>query len=568
MSQLTKIFVLFSKNQKINYIFLILFSLIGIILELVSIGLLIPLIASLSDKKNMIIEFLNKIGLSDDLSSYVEFENILLFLFFTFVLKFLFLTLLSFIKNRFITGFQIDLMNKLFESYLFRDYLFHKSSSSAKFIRDINQEVHHVSVGFMGSLTTIIIELITISFLSSFLLFFQTKNTIFVIFFAFLITFLIYSFLKKKISNFGELREKINLLNIENIIQAFGGIKEIKIFRKEKDIIQNFKSNSKNIRKLNFLISFFNETPRIFFEFIAVTVFLSVLFIFVRSDYSFIEIVSYFTIVLAIFIRLMPSINRLIVAYVNITINKKSLKLILRELNNTNKNINIHLKDKINFTNSISIKNISFRYNNNEKDIFKNFSLDIKKGEFIALIGDTGSGKSTLLDLITGLLNPYKGKICVDDLNIKNFKVNWFNKIGYVPQSIFLNNSSIGKNIAFAVNNEEYSRENVIDAAKKSQILNFINSKRKKLNTIIGERGSKLSGGQKQRLGIARALYFNSEVLILDEITSSLDTNTESLIIDEISQLKRDKTIIMSTHRESLLKNCDRVYDVNKKIFL
>ena len=145
----------------------------------------------------MIIEFLNKIGLSDDLSSYVEFENILLFLFLIFVLKFLFLTLLSFIKNRFITGFQIDLMNRLFENYLFRNYLFHKSSSSAKFIRDINQEVHHVSVGFMGSLTTIIIELITILFLSGFLLFFQTKNTIFVIFFAFLITFLIYSFLKK-----------------------------------------------------------------------------------------------------------------------------------------------------------------------------------------------------------------------------------------------------------------------------------------------------------------------------------------------------------------------------------
>ena len=155
-------------------------------------------------------------------------------------------------------------MNRLFENYLFRNYLFHKSSSSAKFIRDINQEVHHVSVGFMGSLTTIIIELITILFLSGFLLFFQTKNTIFVIFFAFLITFLIYSFLKKKISNFGELREKINLLNIENIIQAFGGIKEIKIFRKESNILQNFKSNSKNIRKLNFLISFFNETPKFF----------------------------------------------------------------------------------------------------------------------------------------------------------------------------------------------------------------------------------------------------------------------------------------------------------------
>ena len=568
MSQLKQIFSIFSKNQKINYILLILFSFIGIFIELVSIGLLIPLIASLSDKKNILIEFSNKIGLSENLVNYIEFENILLFLFLVFILKFLFLISLSFLKNNFITKFQVDLMNKLFKNYLFRDYIFHTSNSSAKFIRDINEEAHHVSVGFMGSLTTIIIEITTIIFLIGFLLFFQTENTILVIVLSFLITFLIYSFLKKKIADFGDRREKFNFLNIENIIQAFGGIKEIKIFQKEKNITLNFNDNSNNMRKLNFLINFFNETPRIFFEFIAVMVFLSVLFLFVRSEYSFIEIVSYFTVILAVFIRLMPSINKLITAYVNITINKKSLKLVHEELKNFNRSINFPIENKINFNNSISIKNISFSYDNSEKDIFKNFSLEIKKGEFIALIGDTGSGKSTLLDLITGLLDPSDGKICVDGLNIKNSKAQWFNKIGYVPQNIFLNNSTIQNNIAFVVNNEEYSKENVLNAAKKSQILDFINSKKEKFNTIIGERGSKLSGGQKQRLGIARALYFNSEVLILDEITSSLDSKTESSIINEISMLRGDKTIIMSTHRESLLKNCDRVYDVNKKIFL
>ena len=324
MSQLKQIFSIFSKNQKINYILLILFSFIGIFIELVSIGLLIPLIASLSDKKNILIEFSNKIGLSENLVNYIEFENILLFLFLVFILKFLFLISLSFLKNNFITKFQVDLMNKLFKNYLFRDYIFHTSNSSAKFIRDINEEAHHVSVGFMGSLTTIIIEITTIIFLIGFLLFFQTENTILVIVLSFLITFLIYSFLKKKIADFGDRREKFNFLNIENIIQAFGGIKEIKIFQKEKNITLNFNDNSNNMRKLNFLINFFNETPRIFFEFIAVMVFLSVLFLFVRSEYSFIEIVSYFTVILAVFIRLMPSINKLITAYVNITINKKS----------------------------------------------------------------------------------------------------------------------------------------------------------------------------------------------------------------------------------------------------
>jgi ABC-type bacteriocin/lantibiotic exporter with double-glycine peptidase domain len=266
----------------------------------------------------------------------------------------------------------------------------------------------------------------------------------------------------------------------------------------------------------------------------------------------------------------MPSINRLVVSYINITVNKKSLNVIFEELlENTTLELNKPKTcKKIHFDKSIVIKNLTFYYENNENKIFDKFNLEIKKGEFIALIGATGSGKTTLIDLIAGLLSPNDGEILSDNENIENNKNGWLNKVGYVPQNIFLNDDSIEKNIVFTTEEEKVDRNKVVEVAKQSQIYEFITSKKDGLNTIVGERGAKLSGGQKQRIGIARALYNNSEILILDEFTSALDIKTEEEILQELSKLKKNKTIIISTHKSDILKHCDKVFDVKNKNFI
>ena len=459
-------------------------------------------------------------------------------------------------------------MNKLFVNYLKRDYLFHVYNNSAKILKDITEEVHNVSVGYMGSLTSIILESIMIVVLLSFLLVIQIKTTFIVIIFAGIILYIIYIILKKNITNLGEKREKYNLINLRNIMQAFEGIKEIKIFQKEKEISQNFINNSKKIQKINWLVAFLNETPRLFFELISILSFLIILLFFVKLNYSFIEIISYFTVILAVFIRIMPSINKCIVSYVNITINKRSLNVIFEELIEKNTIKIIRANEKIIFNNKIIIKDLTFYYEKEEQKIFDKLNFEIKKGEFIALIGGTGSGKTTLIDLIAGLLSPKNGGIFVDDKNIADSKNGWFKKIGYVPQNIFLNDDSIEKNIAFTVDEKEVDKNKVIEVSKQSQIYEFVKSKKDQFDTIVGERGAMLSGGQRQRMGIARALYSNSEILILDEFTSALDNKTEEEILKELSKLKGDKTIIISTHRSALLKNCDRVFDVKSKKFV
>lgn len=570
MNNINKLNKLFSKNEKYKYILLLLLSFVSTFLELISIAMLIPLLASISGEKSFISDFINNIGLPADLVNYLDFENILVLIMILFFLKFCFLLAISFFRNNFIFDFQLRLVNKLFKKYLKRNYLFHVSNNSAKILKDITEEVHNVSIGYMGSLTSMILDSIMILTLLSFLLFVQIKTTFIVIIFTGIIIFATYRYLKNKISDLGVKREKYNFIHLKNIMQAFEGIKEIKIFQKEDEISKNFNNNSKNVKHINWLVMFLNETPRLFFELISIISFLIILLFFVKLDYSFVEIISYFTLILAVFIRVMPSINRLVVSYINITINKKSLNVIFEELlENTKPELNKPKTcKKIHFDKSIVIKNLTFYYENNENKIFDKFNLEIKKGEFIALIGATGSGKTTLIDLIAGLLSPNDGEILSDNENIENNKNGWLNKVGYVPQNIFLNDDSIEKNIAFTTEEEKVDRNKVVEVAKQSQIYEFITSKKDGLNTIVGERGAKLSGGQKQRIGIARALYNNSEILILDEFTSALDIKTEEEILQELSKLKKNKTIIISTHKSDILKHCDKVFDVKNKNFI
>ena len=564
MISLSKLFSIFSKRQKINFFCLIFLSIINIFFEIISISLLVPLLSTLTEDKSFLNNFFENINF--EFLNEMNFQDIIILLLLIYFIKFIFSLFFAYYKNNFYFLFQMDLMNKLFNEYIKRNYLFHVKSNSAKIIKDFLEEIHHVSIGFMGSVISVIIEVLLISSLIVFLLIFQTQYSIYVLVITSLISFFVFFVLKKKISNLGQNREKFNLINLMNINQALGGIKEIKIFQKEDEIINNFEVNSNNLKNTNWLISFYNETPKIFFELISLSSFLIILYIFVGLGYSFVQIISYFVIIFAIFIRIMPSINKLIVSYVNLTINHRALEIVYNELitnKNSTENILPSTKTKLNFEKEIRINNLSFKYDKNSDYIFKNINLEIYKGEILGIIGQTGSGKSTFLDLIIGLLKPSEGNILVDGKNIRENSVEWFKKIGYVPQNMYLNDDSIKKNIAFTYHDNKIDNDRILEVAEKSKINQMIKNKKDKLETRVGERGNMLSGGQKQRLSLARALYQNyAEVLIFDEFTSALDMGTENEIMNEIINFQKEKTIIMSTHRQNLLKYCDKIFNI------
>ena len=241
------------------------------------------------------------------------------------------------------------------------------------------------------------------------------------------------------------------------------------------------------------------------------------------------------------------------------------LKL-LDKKSNFSEIINSNTKNKINNFQKIELKNIYFKYPKDDKLILKNLNLTIHKGDKIGIIGSTGCGKSTLLNILMGLIKPNEGELLIDNKNINNNiyeLLSWYLSISHVPQSIYLSDKSFIENIAFGINKNDIKINNAKKAAKDCEISGFIETRKEKYFSLVGEQGKNLSNGQKQRIGIARAFYKKSKLLILDEATSALDNKTENKIMNNIDLVKSNLTIIMVAHRLSSLKYCDRIIEIN-----
>jgi len=257
----------------------------------------------------------------------------------------------------------------------------------------------------------------------------------------------------------------------------------------------------------------------------------------------------------------LTNINQLSIYYKNIYNEIKNLENSSQQFNFI-KNNNFIFKDKI------ELKNISFNYPQTTKKILNDFSLQIKKGSKIGIIGKSGSGKTTLIGLSLGLLKPHSGEIKIDEYLLENFKRQWQSSIGYVSQDIYILDDTFKNNIAFGIENSEIDDEKLKDILKALDMWNFVDSLPNKLETFLGDRGQNLSGGQRQRVGIARALYRNPMVIVLDEATSSLDSFTQNKVLDYIFNQYKEKTIICISHEISSLKRCDKIFNLKTNTFV
>ena len=263
----------------------------------------------------------------------------------------------------------------------------------------------------------------------------------------------------------------------------------------------------------------------------------------IQQDKDVDELLTILGVFVAATFRMIPSFNRIVSAFQNMKYYTSSIDLLYNEFKSKEsfKNESCKSLKKINFSNKIKINNLYFKYEPENDYILENLNLIINKGDCIGIIGSSGSGKSTLASLITGLFRPESGSISVDGFNISKNIRSWQNKIGYVPQSIYLTDDSIINNIALGVSTEKINYNSINRSINAAQLTNLVDSLDDGLNTNVGERGVKLSGGQVQRIGIARALYNDPELLILDEATASLDSETESDFMEAVGFLKGSK---------------------------
>jgi len=261
---------------------------------------------------------------------------------------------------------------------------------------------------------------------------------------------------------------------------------------------------------------------------------------------------------------MLPSLNKIIQAVQQLSFGRSALEGALESLNLPQRSVSTSHETVRDVFRILEIVNMKYSYPNTDVAVADIESLTVKAGESIGIVGESGSGKSTLVDLLIGILNPQSGSISVNGREITNDRRYWQDRIGYVPQHVYLMDTTIRRNVAFGLPEKSINNQDVEKALRLANLWDFVQGLPEGLDTMVGERGVRLSGGQRQRLGIARALYGNPEVIVLDEATSALDTETEREIVESFREIAHDHTLIVVAHRISTLAHCSRLIRLEK----
>ena len=454
--------------------------------------------------------------------------------------------------------------NFFFEKYSIQNWNFHTENKSSRLISFITTEIDRLD-NLINNFMLLLMEIFIIS--GIFIVLLVYKPIIFTAVFLYVFIFIIlYSFYTNKILfKIGKIRQEKTIERLRWSQETFNGIKDIKIYSKESFFIKIFSSVNEKIANIKIIEKILSLLPRLLIEYSAILIILFIILYFIKSDFDSENLIYSLGLFIAALIRLLPSFNRLISSRQQIIFNSFVIDTIYDDyikLKNSNfkiyKNDNSFKKDP---NQIIKFKNICFHYPNSNNLILNDVNFSIKPFSTVGIIGKSGVGKTTFVDLLLKLHIPTRGSIHYGKNNINNIDY-WSKNIGYVTQNFFLLDGNLLNNIAFGIPNNQINHEQVIKVSKDAQIYDFINTMPNKFNTQIGEKGISLSGGQKQRIAIARALYNNPDILIFDEATSALDSETEQKIMNSIYNLKNKKTVLIISHKKSILSNCDFTYRI------
>ncbi len=567
---LKKISYVLERKQKINIGILLIIMFFGAFLEFLGVSLILPLVnvalePECIDSKWYYAAVKNYMGFSNARQMLVFLAVVLIV---TYIVKNIYITMMYDMQYRLVFDNQRRLSVKMMKCYMSQDYLFHVSKNVAELQRNITNDVNGFFTLVLNSLQ-LVAELSVCVVLVAFLFVQDMMTTLAVavlaLFFGTFLTVIYKKILVKK----GERNREINVQTSKWLLQAFSGIKEIKVANNENFFVRNYEGNYKQYSALQRQQSILKFIPRPLMEVVCIGGLLIAFIIklqFSDADInSFISTLSLFAV--AAF-RLLPSFNRITGCLGGIMFDLPAVNAIyddlieIEELERHRKERE-NISEQIELKDSIRINKLSFHYPESDKWILKDADIEIQKNKSIGLIGASGAGKTTLVDIILGLLEPQDGCIQVDGADIREHMSSWHKSIGYIPQSIYLLDDTIKANIAFGVEEEKTDEKALMKALREAQLEKFVSTLPDGLNTQVGEQGVKLSGGQRQRIGIARALYRNPQLLILDEATSALDNETEQEVMAAIDGLHGQRTVIIIAHRLTTIKNCDVIYEVN-----
>jgi ATP-binding cassette, subfamily B, bacterial PglK len=468
----------------------------------------------------------------------------------------------AYFQIRFNEMLQYNMSKRLVEGYLHQPYEWFLNNQTAELGKTILSEIGNVCSRGIRPLIELIARSIVTIFIITLLFFTDLKLTLLVGSLIGGIYFIIFYFSKKFLNLIGEENLRQNHLRFKSIIDAFGASKEVKVGGLEKNFIKNFSEPSKIFASNRSYVGLLGILPRYVLEGTAFGGI--ILIILYKMSYSGTFSAALPIISLYVFAgyRLMPAAQLIYSSFTQLAFTTASIEKLYIDVKNLKPSNVYQDKGILPLNKMISLKNIFYSYPNTSRTVLKNISFNIALKNTIGLVGATGSGKTTVVDIILGLLEAQKGTLEVDGqiINKQNCQ-SWQRSIGYVPQNIYLSDDTVSANIAFGQEPKNIDQEKIQKASKIANLHDFVMQELpNKYETTIGERGIRLSGGQRQRIGIARALYFNPNVLIFDEATSALDNLTEKHVMDAVNNLSKHKTIIMIAHRLSTVKKCDKIF--------
>lgn len=570
---LRKLKILLDKRQKRIMVALVFVMLVGAALELLGVGMILEAATVITDpdvleKNDMLAYIYEALGME----SMTQFSMLMLgALILVYAVKNAYLFFQSKMQFRFVYSNQFATSRRMMINFMQRPYEYYLNADTSVIQRSITSDVNNM-YGLILSLLQLVSEMIVFVCLTVFCLFRDVIMTGTVAVLLIVVLIIIKRVLKPIMRKAGEENQDFYSGLYKWIDQSVMGIKEIKVANRESYFINEYCKCGAGYVSAVQRYNLYNATPRLLIETVAIAGMILYMMLRLAWGTPVTDIMPQLITLAAAAMRLIPSANRINNYLTSISYFEPFFMGVTDNLQEEIRDENVNYDEmayrtkkqveKLPVTKEIRLQNITYRYPNSEVLIFDHAEMCIPVGKSVGIVGTSGAGKTTAVDILLGLLRLQEGEILADGVEVREHYESWLKNIGYIPQTIFMIDSTIRRNVAFGCPEEETDDEKVWTALKEAQLDGFVRGLPEGLDTGIGERGIRISGGQRQRIGIARALYEDPEVLVLDEATSALDNETEAAIMDSINRLHGRKTLIIIAHRLQTIEKCDIVYRV------
>jgi ATP-binding cassette, subfamily B, bacterial PglK len=473
--------------------------------------------------------------------------------------KTVFLGLLAWRQSKFAFAVQTSVSERLFVGYLRQPWPFHLERNSAELLRNVTTEVTNLN-NVVQSVVALVTESCVVAAIAVLLIVVEPLGTSVVISTLGVAAWSFHHATRSRIERWGEARQVHDGLRILHVQQGLGGVKDVKLLGREGEFLAQYHRQNAGVARVGARQATLQALPRLWLELLAVAGLAGLVLIMMGRGKPLEALLPTIALFAAAAFRLMPSIIRIMNAFQVMRYYAPSVATIDDELRLADAMPAPTPHDRLPFQRTIELDAVTFQYATAHAPALSHVSLAIPRGTSAGFVGGSGAGKSTLVDVVLGLLTPQSGRVLVDGVDVQENLRGWQDQMGYVPQSIFLTDDTLRRNVAFGIPDDQIDDVAVARAIRSARLHDFVDSLPAGLETRVGERGVQLSGGQRQRVGIARALYHDPPVLVLDEATSALDSATEAGVMEAVTALQGTKTLLIVAHRLSTVAHCDRLF--------